>query len=565
VERDARVRHNTALRFAPDSARDPDRRRAVPSPAACDARDEAERHMHDEREIELKLELDPSDCAVVLDQPILVGSALGPPEVRHLHTVYFDSRELALAGQGLSIRLRRSDGKQIQTVKFGEEGAAGLFSRGEIEVECAGERPDPEAIPDPAVRERVLDALGGQPLEPIFETEMKRTEQRHGDGTAEWSVAIDEGEVRAGFARSELCEIELELHAGATARLFEVALALSDGLPLWPGTRSKSERGHALRTGAPARPIRGRVPALAPGARADLAIQSLARACLAQIGANAIPAWEGVESEGVHQMRVGVRRLRALFSLVKIASPAARPLRARKQLKWLGGLLGEVRDLDVFLEERLRPLIARRVDDPALARLQGEALAVREERRRLLRAGLRSRRYTRLMLELGLWVETLGDRSEGTEVEASPMTQPVEALAEGALSRLHRKVEKLGGRALAATPGARHELRVAVKRLRYACEFFASLYEAKGTRRYVKRLARLQDELGRLNDADTAGHLLRELSARGEPERAIDLARAAGFIEGCSMREDDAAAARLERRWARLRKAHPFWQPRASE
>jgi CHAD domain-containing protein len=169
------------------------------------------------------------------------------------------------------------------------------------------------------------------------------------------------------------------------------------------------------------------------------------------------------------------------------------------------------------------------------------------------------------MLELGLWVEMLDEGRGREDPDGAPLAQPAEAFAESALSRLHRKVEKLGGRALAGTPGARHELRVAIKRLRYAGEFFASLYDAKPTRRYLKRLARLQDQLGLLNDADTAGHLLRELSARGEPDGAIDLARAAGFVEGFSLRDDDAAAARLERRWERLRKAHPFWQPSASD
>ena len=142
--------------------------------------------MDPNREIELKLSIAPGDAPSVLEHPILRAAAVGDAEVQQLHSVYYDSRDLALAGQGISLRLRRAGGRQWQTVKLGDQSAAGLFARAEIEVELPGEqRPDLAAIPDEAVRDRVIEVLAGQSLEPIFETEMERTCQRLSDETCE--------------------------------------------------------------------------------------------------------------------------------------------------------------------------------------------------------------------------------------------------------------------------------------------------------------------------------------------------------------------------------------------
>ena len=526
--------------------------------------------MDPHREIELKLSIAPGDAERVLEHPILRAAAVADAEVLHLHSVYFDSRDLALGREGISLRLRRGGGRQWQTLKFGDQSAAGLFARAELEVELAGERPDLAAIPDEAVRERVVAVLAGQSLEPIFETEIERTHQRLADDTCEWSLDLDRGEVRAGFAREPICELELELHRGPPSRLFEIALTLSDGISLWPGTRSKADRGYFLRTGERPAPSRAQLPELPGDVTLRDAIVPIARSCLAQIGDNAALAFEGIEPEGVHQMRVGLRRMRALVVLFRRELPSARLGRLRGPLRWLAGLLGEVRDLDVFLEDRIEPLVRRRSADGALQGLRAEAIALREERRLVLREALRSRRHAHLMLELGHWVASLEELDLAGPPPSEKLVGRADAFAEIALARLDRKARKLADAALTGPSSARHDLRIALKKLRYGCEFFRSLYSSKNAskeaskdaKRYLRRLSRLQDLLGSQNDIDTAERLLQVLLDRCAPERAIEFARAAGFIEGFAVREQERAMRKFSERWLRFEATRGFWAPK---
>src|SRR5262245_25887509 len=264
-----------------------------------------------QREVELKLQLNPGDVARLQEHPALRRAAVGPAQVQHLRSVYFDTPDLALAQAGISLRLRSGGPQQIQTVKWGEHERGGLYDRGELELPVAGERPDLQALPDDLLRTRILALSSGQVLEPVFETDMRRTHRSMRDGADAWDIDLDEGEVRAGSESERICELELELRAGERARLYEVALELAQSFDLWPGTRSKAERGYALRSGEGGAPLKASEIVLSADATLDAALREIAHSCLAQIAGNAESAWEGSEPEAVHQMRVGVRRMRS--------------------------------------------------------------------------------------------------------------------------------------------------------------------------------------------------------------------------------------------------------------
>lgn len=518
--------------------------------------------MHPNRELELKLSLDPSDVARLLAHPSVLAAAVGPAEIQTLRTVYFDDRDFSLAEQGISLRLRRAGDQQWQTVKLdGEDPAAGLFSRREIEVESLGERPDLEAIPDEGVRAKIVEALDGRALEPVFETVMTRRHLVLRDDVAEWSLDLDEGEVRSGFASEPICEVELELRDGPVSHLFEFALGLSDGIVLRPGARSKSERGHALRTGLRPSAVRARPVVLPPDATLKQAIVPIARSCLAQIGENAAIAFEGVDPEGVHQMRVGVRRMRALVALVRQALPSIRLGRLRGPLRSLAALLGEVRDLDVFLAQGLAPHLALRLDDPGLEGLRAGALALCEERRQALREGLFAPRTARLLLELGHWIATTEELDLESGDPSVALARRADHFAEGALTRLLRKARKRASAAIAGSPADRHALRITLKKLRYSSEFFRSLFDEREAKRFLRRLERLQDGLGVQNDLATERLVVQQILDRAPLEQLPELARSAGFLEGWSARAQAKASRKLAKQWARLEAMQPFWMP----
>jgi CHAD domain-containing protein len=289
------------------------------------------------------------------------------------------------------------------------------------------------------------------------------------------------------------------------------------------------------------------------------AIVPIARSCLAQISQNAALAFDGLDPEGVHQMRVGVRRMRALITLVRLVVPSIRLGRLRGPLRWLAGTLGDVRDVDVFVEERLEPHLARRQEDLGLAGLREAAVALREERRMILREALHSSRTARLLLELGHWIATTEEQDFEQGDPSVALARRADHFAQTALARLHRKANKRAPAALAGDPTERHELRIALKKLRYACEFFSSLFDAKDASRYLRRLQRLQDLLGVQNDLETSRQVLQQLLDRSEPEQLPERARSAGFIEGWAEREQEKAMRKLARQWSRFESTRPFW------
>ena len=520
--------------------------------------------MESNREIELKLSIDPVDAERVLDHPLLRSPAGAPPEIRSLHTVYFDTRDRALADAGIGLRLRRDGERQWQTVKLGDRSAAGLFDRTEIEVELPGERPDLQAIADSGLREQLVEIVGEQPLEPVFETIFERVVRRIVDDVGEWSLCLDRGEIRAGFAREAICEIELENHSGPASHLFDVALELAQDLPLAPSVRSKAERGERLRSGEPIDAAHADPIELPEEILLGPAIAAIARSCLAQIAENAELVATRDDPEPVHQMRVGLRRMRALIALVRREIPSARLGRLRGALRTLAGLLGDVRDLDVFIEQRIDPLLRLRSDDLALMALREEAVALREDRRIALRSALRSGRPARLLLELGRWAASLEEVEEiedTDEAAPGPLARRAEIFARTALGRIERKLHKQAPTALDGSPAARHDLRIALKKLRYVAEFFRSLYGRKASKRYLRRLGRVLDLLGTQNDLETAQQLMPILLERCPPERALELARAAGIVEGHAIGEQERSLEDLGGRWRRFAAAPGFWQP----
>jgi triphosphatase len=512
------------------------------------------------REVEIKLELAPRDARRVLDHDAVRRRLVGSPQIQQLRTTYFDTPQLALARAGIALRLRRSDEGRVQTVKWDEGAVAGLYERGELEVPVHGDLPDLDAVADDALRARIREALAEETLEVVFETEMQRTHCLLREGADQWCLDLDEGEVRSGDAREPLCELELELRRGEPARLYELALELVDSFDLRPGLRSKAQRGYALRTGELPKPRKAPAVELPDDATLDLALREIARSCLVQIGDNAPAAFEGVDPEGVHQMRVGVRRMRSVFSVFRPVLPTEGTRVLRDSLRGLAGELGRVRDLDVFVEEMLDPLFGRRGGDPSQKRLRDEAEALREERRRELREALHARRQTRLLLGLGRWIARCAWREQELNEKSAQLFQPARVFADALLARLHHRAEKLSRAAVKGPPAARHELRIALKKLRYAGEFFRSLYGAKESRRYLRRLSRLQDVLGSLNDLATADRVIAELLARVGPADAHVLARAVGFIEGFAAREDERSVAELAEQWERFADTRPFWE-----
>jgi inorganic triphosphatase YgiF len=510
------------------------------------------------REIELKLEIDPSSLPRLARHPRVQACAEGRARARQLHTVYFDTEDLALARHGLELRVRRAGRCSRQTLRAEACERGAPFDRAECESVIEGDTPQIDRIPEPSLRERVWRAVAGRPLKPVFETRVRRTLRVLRDGEDELELCQDVGELVAGEERRGICELELEIRRGSPAFAFDLALELLGSLELRASRESKAAQGYALLTGERPRPRKARRLGLNHDSPLHEALAAIVTDCLAQIRANEAPASEGVDPEGVHQLRIGVRRLRSALRLFKPLLPRPQVEALNGELRWLAWELAPARDLDVFVDELIGPLASSHQDDPALKTLRDEARALRAEARRRVREALASPRYTRLVLNLGHWLARAAWTEQPLSEQSARLFLPAEAYASQLLDRLHRKLVRLGRRMESASIEERHRLRIRAKRLRYAAESFRSLHPGKRTRRYLRRLSALQDVLGELNDVATADRVLAELLSRVEP--APVHWHAAGFVAGWKGHTAERRLASLEQLWDRFEATGRFWR-----
>jgi CHAD domain-containing protein len=218
-------------------------------------------------------------------------------------------------------------------------------------------------------------------------------------------------------------------------------------------------------------------------------IAAVIRSCRGHWDANIAAALDGRDPEGIHQVRVGLRRLRSALSLFKKQIPAAQRAALGAEAKWLFGQLGAVRDLDVFL--------ASLPEDKKMAAVAEVAQRLRARAHAAAAVALQSVRARRFAHRVDVWLQGRGWRSGDDAV--SP-----ESLARAALNRRLRKIREAAEHITSLSVAERHELRIAVKKSRYGLEFLKPLLPEKRAARWTAALKRLQDSLGHLNDVDVA-------------------------------------------------------------
>jgi triphosphatase len=503
-------------------------------------------------ETEIKLAARQADLPVL--RRVLHDLATGASAARSkLVSTYYDTEDRALARQGSVLRVRRDNGHFIQTVKSAAAPGDTPLARGEWEDTIAGERPDPGA----GESGRFLTADIADRVAPVFQTEVTRlvTDLSPAPGTR-IEAAIDRGTIRApgGKPGERISEIELELKSGPVTALYDVALRLLAEAPVRLEWRSKAERGYRLAAGYPiTQAARANPCALDPGLSAEEALQRIGRVCLDQILRNEAAIFAG-RSDGIHQMRVAVRRLRAVLSAFRKMLPPEQRRWASGELRWLAGALGDARNLDVFDDAVIRPAREALPDVAALRVLSAAARRRRQSAYAAARQRIGSPRYTALLLGLMRWFDGCGWR--GGE-RARALEQPIVDIAPPLLDRLRREAKRRG-KGFARQPAeARHKLRIALKKLRYTSELLSGLYDAPAVDEFTARLKRLQDDLGDANDVRAAQDILAEL-AHGKDRATI--ARAGKIVLDWHRHRLIARQPETKKNLRRLMAAEPFWR-----
>ncbi len=504
-------------------------------------------------ETELKLQLDPARLQRLRRHPMVQRLKRGRPVTRLEKSVYFDTCDFRLLDHKAVLRVRHIGRRRIQTLKTMDHGRA--WTRGEWEWEITGDEPELQYLVSPEIPFHI--DLGGNRCQmlPVFSTEVRRTTYRLGDETWEVELSLDAGRLIAGERSAEICEAELELKRGELRHLFDLALQLQQDLSARLASASKSERGFALARDSQLKPQKAAPLALVDGISAAQAFRVIAHSCIGQLLANHDCLHQTKDPEAVHQMRVALRRLRSAMNIFKhlLGSPAT--LWVKDELRWLQGHLGPARDADVFIEEIIEPLPVLLTDQPGYVGLRGEFAARRDAAYQAALDAIALPRCSQLILRLAQWVED-GDWL-ATEDEGRRLLLDATALsvAQTILGKHHHKVRKGMRQLEGLDDSARHQIRIGIKKLRYAIEFFSSLYPDRKAKRLASAFAVLQDRLGLLNDIAVSRSRLRGVAV-GDPDRLW----VAGMIAGWHAARVPGLLAEARKDWKACKKLPPFWR-----
>ena len=473
-------------------------------------------------ETELKLSLT-EEGARQLTEHALFHQAVGTqPEQRHLVSTYFDTPDLALAHLGIALRVRRDNGKFIQTLKT--EGAPGVaISRGEWEWEVPGDTPDLSLLAGvPAARQLPEDlALR---LRPIFHSDVSRTiwNLRLDSGTAA-EVALDEGKIVAGVAEEPVRELEMELQEGTPGALYRLALELHAASPLTIGLESKAARGYRLAAAVTPAAEKAREVVLGREVTAAEGFFRITKSALGHLLVNRTAAVAGTE-EGIHQMRVAVRRLRAAIVVFRPCLEPQGRAGFEGELRRIGQVFGEARDWDVFCIE----VLPRAVETSPAGDWSDVLRHAAEGRRAAAHAAFAKEccgpAFTAVVLGVAGWAA--GGAAGPGVLGNEDMRRPLIAVAPALLDVLADKVDKLGRHIARASDVELHALRKSLKKLRYGVEFLGSLFPRKETKHYQERCEALQKVLGLIQDTVMAVELAESLGQGAQ----LDLAPAVAFL-----------------------------------
>lgn len=508
-------------------------------------------------ESELKLTLAQEDLAKVPRLACVRDALVSPFRRRLVCNSYYDTPEFDLWLNGIELRVRHVGREWIQTIKTPGEALIGLHQRIELETPVKGDSPDltelasaelPPIVDSPLVRGRI---------EKLFQTRYWR---RRGmletpDGSMiELNIDCGSARTESRLKSAPINEVELELKRGKTDALYEMAERLADAFDARITPLRKPDLGYRILDAFRPKAVFAKRTTLPPNQSTEDALATLLSESLEHAFANEMVILESDDIEGVHQMRVGLRRFRSCLSVFKRVMPARLRRGAENSIKPLLKTLGPARDWDVFLGEgfaRIERAVSRRKEISEIRRIAEERRArIRDDLRRLLR----SREFHRGKLALFSWIARGAWRESMTPNEIERLFEPADEYTRSVLQRGDRRVRSQGREIQNRSEEELHRLRITVKKQRYSTEFFESRFPKKRARAYGEALKNLQNDLGRLHDGATAARLLQEIG------KTPGARRAAAFVRKRAKRDHAKARKQLPACWEEFKKQKRFWK-----
>ncbi len=494
-------------------------------------------------ETEIKLLVDPAAIPLLEKHPAF---AHAKPRDRHELSTYYDTDDLALHKRGFSLRLRKSGRQVLQTLKRAVASKAVFGQRQEWEWALASDTLDLGRLEQVARQTHGLDGEFARAT-PKFVTDIRRrTFCLKLEGETKVEAVFDRGIVAADKRREEIGELELEVKAGPPAPAYRLALDLARKHGLRIGAESKAARGYRLLAGTAARAEKSQSVELPEIASLQDALALMVGAALGQFVAN-LPAARAGDTEGVHQMRVALRRLRTVLVLFGPHLESNATERFNAAIRKMGATLGAARDWDVFAWEIPKEAERDGVSEAVLSELRGAVAAPRRAAHVAVERLIDGARPTRWVLGLEAWIAS----GEWRRSEHRDDDEDLRAVLPDLLDRLRRKVGKRGRHLCKLSASELHPLRKSLKKLRYSAEACGALYDRKDVQAYVKLCKKLQTLLGKINDAAVSAQLIQEIDPSPQALAAMLDWRDARWAQ---------ARTKLGPAWDKFRDSAPFWR-----
>lgn len=513
-------------------------------------------------ELELKFAV-PSYQQSVLRKNIDTKTA----QQQRLSAYYFDTPNQDLAKKGIALRIRFEDSQWVQTLKTAGDGVAKRVELNTVlsltgtpdTLDVSSLVPDVSLITEQAVVAQLTSIM---PLDQLAEaltvqyfTDVQRTSRQIKKNNSRIEIAYDIGKVgighlnsqkpanNHGLTQSDIHEIEFELLEGDPSDLIEVAKTWCKKYKLYLSTVTKAQRGSLLLANKQfAEPVKADLAVLQlhKGISQFAFLQAVVNNCLVQILPNASAIAEGSpDGSLVHQLRVGIRRLRTALKHFKFAQDYIDP-NWLMVLKQTFSLLGEYRDKEI-LQIKTQPLLES-VGAPHVEWSTAVDIMPID--------AVRANDFQILLLELIGFTHL-----------------PVPADSPKAKAPVAKKLEKLFTAIAAASDkfasldtDSQHGVRKDLKSLRYVSEFAAPLFASQTNGKKGKKATKLnaflqylepaQDVLGEYND-NVVGHANYLEKAKTDPNALF----AVGWFSGREQASSEQCAVSLKT----VKNAPKFW------
>ena len=460
-------------------------------------------------EFELKFEIPPANL-----QRVEAAQKKGTRS-KHLQATYFDTQEGTLAAHGLAVRIRKEGRRWVQTAKGP---TSTLLERLEHSVTLAQQSGGAQPGVDLArhagtpVGKAISQALKLQsgkdffPLIPLYKTDIQRVARLVEHGGSVMDISLDQGRILSGTKSLGLCELEVELKKGQPADAVALARQWCAEFGLSLSTITKSIKGQRLRDTDSAGPaVCATALAFHPVATGAQIVAAVLQSCLTQILPNASEVAAGsCHPDHVHQLRVGLRRLRTALRELEGLADAFDPL-WQPTLADVFRQLGRYRDHG-YLEHDLQP---------QLLMAGGPSVDFGQASTDIPDPGavVRTPGFQDVLLGLIGFTHKSGSQVSKNKVSGRSVVKKV---LRSRLKKLHSQALKKGEKFTGLNETDQHRVRKRLKRLRYLSEFSAPLFKAREVNAFIAALKPTQDALGVYHDELMALQAYRKLAIESQ-------------------------------------------------